>query len=289
MLEKKLRKKILNALSIIFLLLFSFYYTNKSVDIIREQDSIMKSIRKNAPKYQVSSENAEIIGNKIIPGKSGKEIDYKKSYLKMKQYGSYNEQLTVFKETKPTVSLDDYYDKYIIRGNSLEKTLAVVFKITTSENLSKLTSILKNNDVTATFFIDGVFIEENPKTIVALNDYEIELLSYDSKYDKIYFTSSLSYLSSLTKRPAKYCYSEYDQKEVLELCESLKLHTIIPTIKVKENTYSEVKSRLTDHAIISIPLTTKSLNTLDTTIKYLKQKGYSFLTLDDLLSESLEK
>ena len=64
---------------------------------------------------------------------------------------------------------------------------------------------------------------------------------------------------------------------------------IIPTIKVSDNTYSEVKTRLTNSAIISIPPTSKTLATLDTTIKYLKQKGYTFLTLADLLTEDLEK
>lgn len=289
MLDKKLKKKVFHALSIIALLIFSLYYTNKSIDIIREQDDIMKSIHKNASSYKVESENAEIIGNKIIPGKKGKEVDLEKSYIKMKKYGTYNESLTVLKEIEPTISLNDYYDKYVIRGNTTDKTLALVFPVSEDKNLDKLVQILKANDVAATFFLDGALIESNSDLVKNLHNYELELLSYNSGYEKIYFTSSLNYLTSLSKQNAKYCYSNYDQKEVIELCASLKLHTIIPTIKVSDNTYSEVKTRLTNSAIISIPSTSKTLATLDTTIKYLKQKGYTFLTLADLLTEGLEK
>lgn len=289
MLDKKLKKKVFHALSIIALLIFSLYYTNKSIDIIREQDDIMKSIHKNASSYKVESENAEIIGNKIIPGKKGKEVDLEKSYTKMKKYGTYNESLTVLKEIEPTISLNDYYDKYVIRGNTTDKTLALVFPVSEDKNLDKLVQILKANDVAATFFLDGALIESNSDLVKNLHNYELELLSYNSGYEKIYFTSSLNYLTSLSKQNAKYCYSNYDQKEVIELCASLKLHTIIPTIKVSDNTYFEVKTRLTNSAIISIPSTSKTLATLDTTIKYLKQKGYTFLTLADLLTEDLEK
>ena len=289
MLDKKLKKKVFHALSIITLLIFSLYYTNKSIDIIREQDDIMKNIHKNASSYKVESENAEIIGNKIIPGKKGKEVDLEKSYTKMKKYGTYNESLTVLKEIEPVISLNDYYDKYVIRGNTTDKTIALVFPVSEAKNLDKLVQILKANDVAETFFLDGTLIESNPDLVKNLHNYELELLSYNSGYEKIYFTSSLNYLTSLSKQNAKYCYSNYDQKEVIELCASLKLHTIIPTIKVSDNTYSEVKTRLTNSAIISIPPTSKTLATLDTTIKYLKQKGYTFLTLADLLTEDLEK
>ena len=283
------KKKVIQVISVTLLMLFSFFYTNKSIELIRENDPIMKQIKETNMKYKVDPVNATIIGNKIIPGKSGKEIDYQKTYAKMKKYGTYNESLTVLKEIEPVISLNDYYDKYVIRGNTTDKTIALVFPVSEAKNLDKLVQILKANDVAATFFLDGTLIESNPDLVKNLHNYELELLSYNSGYEKIYFTSSLNYLTSLSKQNAKYCYSNYDQKEVIELCASLKLHTIIPTIKVSDNTYSEVKTRLTNSAIISIPPTSKTLATLDTTIKYLKQKGYTFLTLADLLTEDLEK
>ena len=282
-------KRIIQPLLVILLLLFSFYYTDKSIELIRDKDPIMEQIKTTTDKYQVEAINAQIIGDKIIPGKTGQTIDYEESYAKMKQYGAYNEALTTLKEVEPVISIDDYYDKYIVSGNKEEKKVALVFKITTKTTPQPITNILKNTNTKATIFIDGLFLENNLDYIKTIQEFELELLSYDNKYEEIYFNSSLNYLNSITKKEAKYCYCDYDQKEVIELCEKLKLHTIIPTIKVGNHPYSEIKEKLTNSAIISIPINSTSEVELPSIINYLKSKGYSFVTLQELLSESIEK
>ena len=287
--QVNIMKKLFKPLSAIFLLLFSFYYTNKVVEIVRETDPIMKEIRLSSKKYEVLPDNARIIGNNIIPGKTGKEVDYEKSYTRMKQYGTYNEALTTFKEIEPTISVDDYYDKYIIQGNNERKSVALVFKITNNNKVQDLINILNNKNIKTTFFIDGLFLENNTDLIKNISNHELELLSYDQKYDELYFNSALNYLSSLTKENPKFCYAEYDQKEVLELCTKLKLHTIIPTIRVTDYPYKTIKGKLSNSSIISLPLTSQTINELPLIINYISQKGYSFLTLEELLSESFEK
>lgn len=282
---KKLKQPILA----IILVVFSFYYTNKAVEVVREIDPIMKEIRKTTNRYKVESKNAQIIGNKIIPGKNGKEIDYEKSYNKMKKYGSYNEVLTTMKEIEPQVSIDDYYNKYIISGNKEKKEVALVFKINDLSNSKKITSILKDNDISATLFIDGLYLENNMDYIETLYNFQLELLSYDNKYNEIHFKAAKEYFESIMKKELKYCYADYDRKEVLELCSSMKLHTIIPTIKVEKNLYQEIKNKLSNTAIISIPITTQIENELITTINYIKSRGYKLVTLDELLSENIEK
>lgn len=282
-------KKILKPISAIFLLLFSFYYTNKVVDIIREKDPIMQQIRLSSEKYQIESVDARVIGDSIIPGKSGREIDYEESYTRMKQYGMYNEALTTFKEVEPTISIEDYYDKYIVQGNTDKKSVALVFKINSDKNFQNLINILNTKNIKTTLFIDGLFLENNTSKIQTLLNHEIELLSYDNKYDELYFNSALNYMASLTKKNPKFCYAEYDQKEVLELCSKLELHTIIPTIRVTEYPYKTIKGKLSNSAIISLPLTDQMINELSLIIDYISQKGYSFLTLEELLSEGFEK
>lgn len=283
------KKKICSALIAILLLVFSFYYTNKSIELIRNVDPIMKQIKYSSSEYIIEPENALIIDNKIIPGKSGRQVDYEASYQKMKQFGSYNEALTVFMELKPTISIEDYYDKYIISGNTDNKRVALVFKIIGNENIVKIIDTLKQKEATATFFIDGVFLENNITEVKKLLAYELELLSYDNKYNEIYFSSALSYLSSLTAKPPKYCYADYDQKEVIELCSKFKLHTIVPTIKVESSPYKEIKNKLTNSAIIYLPITSSTENELQTVIDYIKQKGYSLVTLEELLQEQIDK
>lgn len=285
------KKKVIQVISVTLLMLFSFFYTNKSIELIRENDPIMKQIKETNTKYKVDPVNATIIGNKIIPGKSGKEIDYQKTYAKMKKYGTYNETLTVLKEIEPAVSVDDYYDKYIVQGNTERKNVSLVFKTDTISNLLSILNILNQKNIPATFFVDGLLLENNTSLFETMtqNNHELEILSYDNKYDEIYFDSALNYLSSITKREGKYCYAEYDQKEVIELCSKLKLHTIIPTVKTTTMPYKEIKDKLYNSAIISLPLSTITEEQLPAIIDYIKQKGYTFLSLEALLSENDEK
>ena len=272
-------------LLIILLLLFSFFYTNKSISIIRNQDPLMKEIINNKSKFEIKSVNAIIKNNTIIPGKKGKEVDLEKTYTKMKQYGTYNESLTVFKETKPTVSIEDNYDKYITSGNKDNKNISFIFKVEKDTNINKLLSILNYHNIQVTFFIDGLYIENND--LNNLSNHQIELLSYNNTIDEITFTSALSYLSYKTNKTPKYCLE--DDNNIINLCKKINLHTVKPTLIIKKDPYKEIKNNLNNSSIILIPINNYIYNNLSTSILYIKSKGYNFLTLSDLLNENLEK
>ena len=190
--------------------------------------------------------------------------------------------------------IDDSYD-IGVEGNvklidiTENKNISLVFKTDSTTNLSDIVDILNAKNVPGTFFIDGLLLENNTSFFETMTNHELELLSYDNKYDQIYFESAINYLNSLTKVSPKYCYAEYDQKEVIELCSILKMHTIIPTIKTNKEPYKEIKNSLHNSAIISLPLTTITKNQLPSIIDYITQKGYTFEKLDILLSESIEK
>lgn len=273
--------KIFYRLIIVLLMIFSFYYTNKIIEFLKEKDPIMKNIRKNSSKYHIDSIDALIINNNIIPGKVGKDIDYKKSYSKMKQYGSYNETLTVFKDVKPVVSIDNNYDKYIVSGNKEKRSIALVFRVYKDTNINSLLSILDKNKVSANFFIDGTYLENNILTLKSMKNHEINILSYNNSYDKSLFETSISYLENILEKDVKYCYGE----EVLKLCSKLKLHTIKPSLVIHNNLYREVKNNIDNSIIISIDINSYNLKELSSTIDYIKGKGYKIQLLSDLLRE----
>ena len=147
---------------------------------------------------------------------------------------------------------------------------------------------LKDNNVVSTFFIDGLFIDNNNKIIKNLkdNNHEVELLSYNDGYNKNYFINGLHNLFSITNIEPKFCYADYDNKEVLELCNSLNLHTIIPSINIDNNSFGLLKDRLDSGLIIRLNNNNNDLNTI---INYIKQRGYKLVTLEELLIESFEK
>ncbi len=278
-------KKITKLSLILILSIFSFYYTNKSIELIRFQDPIMKSIQSSNEKFQVEAVNATIKDNTIIPGVNGQVVNLTETYSKMKNYGAYNELLITMSEVKPTVSIDDYYDKFIISGAFSKKSIAIVFKVETTYP-QELVDLLNNNQILATFFVDPTLI--NKEVISNFANHEIELLTL-STIDELTFKSTKAYFESLIQKKLKYCYADYDSKEIITLCSTFNMHTILPTIKINSNLLSEVKSKLTNSAIIYVPINSKTISQLPTTINYIKSRGYTFETLEDLLSESVDK
>lgn len=281
-------KKIYPVILTLLLIYFSFYYTNKVVGLIKSKDPIMVKIEKEKENYEVKAVNAKVDNKNVIPGKNGKVVNESESFKKMKSYGEYNDELYVFDEVEPTVSMDHYYDKYISLGRNDSNKVSIVFKVEKNDSLEDVLNILKNNNVNATFFLDGVFLNNNKDIIskAIKHGNEIEVLSYDSSYDKVFFEDSLHKLFNLTKKEPKFCYADYDRKEVLLLCDRLGLHTIIPTINTSINSFSLIKDKLQSGSIISLKSNSNNLNTI---INYIKQRGYNLVTLENLLLEQLEK
>ena len=278
-------KPVFNKILVIVLSIFSFYYTNKIVELLKEQDPLMKEIKSTEEKYTLAAVDAQIENNTIRSGKKGKTIDYEKTYHQMKNYGTYNESLTILKETIPVISIENNYDKYVIGGNPTNKNIALVFLLKEDTKPGNIIKILNQEKVTGTFFIDGTYLEKNVTLIKNTKKHEFELLSYQGKYNESYFKTSLSYLESLTQKNPKYCYVEEENAEFLKLCERLKLHTIKPTLIIKNSLYQKVKENLANSSIISIEINSFNEKELSTTIEYIKAKGYGLISLDYLISE----
>ena len=278
--------RIIKYISLLLLFLFSIYYTNNSINILRNADPIMKEIKENSYKYKVDSVDAIINGDYIIPGKKGKDVNYLDSYSKMKKYGAYNESFTILEDIKPMISIYNNYDKYIISGNKNNKNISFVFVLDKEINIDKLLSILNKNNIKSTFFIDGKLLENNTHLIKNIsNNNEINILSYNGEYDESLFMTSVSFLESITKKKSKYCYSEEENSKLLEICSNNYLHTIIPTLVIYNNMYREIEKNLNNSMIFSIKINSNNLSQLSSTINYIISKGYSFVTIDELVSE----
>lgn len=281
-------KKVIEATLVIALVLFSFYYTEKAIVLLESNDPIMKEIKNNSNTKEEEAINAKVDGDYLIPGYNGLVVDTEESFFKMKSYGSYNEALLVFEEVTPSISIDDYYDKYISSGNGISTNIALVFPVTTNSYNDNVINILKEMGIVATFFIDGEYIDKNTSfvTTAVANQNEVEVLSYNNSYDELLFKASIDKVKTLTSTTPKYCYATYDNEEILNLCSKLSMHTIIPTIKLENNIYSNAKGNLRSGSIISVSLTESNMNELKILINYIKQRGFTLVTLDTLLNEA---
>lgn len=281
-------KKVIEVIFVLLLVLFSFYYTEKAIVLLEINDPIMKKIKDKGSVKEEEAINAKVEGDYLIPGYNGLAIDLNNSFTKMKGYGSYNDALLVFEEVKPTISIDDYYDKYISSGNGISTNIALVFTIDNNSYTNNLLNILKEMNIVGTFFIDGKYTDSNISfaTDAVINGNEIEVLNYDNSYDELLFKASIDKIKTLTSTTPKYCYATYDNEEVLNLCSKLSMHTIIPTLKLDNNIYSNAKGNLRSGSIISIEPTKFNISELKVLINYIKQRGFTLVTLDTLLNEA---
>ena len=122
-------KKFFEYIGMISLACFSFFFTEKTVNVVKEADNIMIEIKKAVEMNKTESIDAIIKEDTIIPGIYGKVVDEEKSYQKMKRVGSYQENLLVYKQQKPNIQLKNQYDKYIISGNPKKNMVSLIFLV----------------------------------------------------------------------------------------------------------------------------------------------------------------
>ena len=77
-------KNIIKTISLLVLVCFSFFYTDKVMNIINQKDPLMIKIESLKEEYEVEPVNAMLDHDTIIPGINGRQIDVLKSYEEMK-------------------------------------------------------------------------------------------------------------------------------------------------------------------------------------------------------------
>lgn len=280
-------KQVLNILAIALLTIFSFYYTNKMVDLAKSKDPIMLEILENKNNYVEEPVNATINNNYLIPGLIGTTIDIDKSYYKMKKLGEYNENLYIFISDYPKISVQHQFNKFIISGNKKKKQIALVFKITKLDNLTEVVSCLKNNSVVGNFFIDGKVFEENIASLKQIyeNNNFLGNLGYNNNYNKLTIKYTNALIEKFINYEHHYCYVEEDNYRALDICSKVNMYTIKGIPISNTNSYSDVKSKLTNGGIYSLDMNDYTIKNLNTILQYIKYKGYKIVTINELISE----
>lgn len=279
-------KKCISYLGVFVLVCFSFFYTDKAVEIVKRNDPVMKEILTISDSLKIDPINAIINDDEVISGLNGKKINIDKSYQNMKKLNIYKESMLVFDEILPEVSIN--YDKYVIKGNELKNEVALVFKVDSIDNIKLINKVLTEKNTLATFFIDGNIVKDNMNLVLELahDGYEIENLGYNGNYSSEKLTWTNNMIESLTNKKTNYCYTEFKDKNILELCSTNKMYTIKPTINTGNYPFLTIKKNLESGSIISFDLSDKTLKELPSIISYISQKGYNIVSLEQLISEN---
>ena len=278
-------KKIFEIIGMISLILFSVFYTNRISTVVRNNDDLMIEINNLKEQYIYPTSEAIINDNTIIPGLSGREIDVRLSYRKMKKLGSFNDSLLVYRDIKPINRLR--HDKYIIGGNPNKKEVSLIFLVNNKSNINNILNILDNNEIKANFFVDGLWFENNNQMIMDLveNNHIIGNLSYNLDYRATGFSWMNTILTRVAKQNNTYCYNEVNNQEALNICALNRSYTIRPSIIVRNNPLIEVRANLTSGSIISQNVSNVVERELQLIINYINSKGLKIVNLEELLRE----
>ncbi len=280
-------KNIIKLVGLLMLIGFSFFYTDKVIEVIREEDEIMIKIKSSASDYKVSPVDATIVKNTIIPGLQGREVNIESSYKKMKEQGVFNPSLFVYEEIDPDNRLENHQDKYIILGNPNKNMVGLLFILDNNRYLEQIDKILTSKEITASFFVDYSYLVNNSTRIKEKTNYEFYSYGKEGNYapDTLLFSNNL--ISRITKHNASYCLSTNLEKEVLELCDKNNLYTINPNIIATSTPYKVVKNHLTSGSMILLQMNQETVNELSFIIDYIKGRGYQLTSLSKLLEEKI--
>ena len=113
-------KQYLKNIIVIFFVLFSFYYTDKVIEISKYNDTILVSINEYASSKDCECREGSINEYGIVLGLSGLKVDKNKSYSNMKGIG-FKEELIEYKENKCILNKEDNISYEQIKLNTLKK------------------------------------------------------------------------------------------------------------------------------------------------------------------------
>jgi len=263
-------KKIIKSISLLCLICFSFFYTDKVINMINKKDPLMMEIFNIKSNYEVLPVDAFIEDDTVIPGVIGRKVDINKSYENMRISGIFREDALVFKDILPSSSLSNNMDKYIVKGNNNKKEVAIIM-------------IFNNNYIDEINQIDNITVFVNHKDLNIENIKKIkrkEIYTYGNKgeYNSEMLISDNILINRITNNKSSYCLVESKNNEILNICNSNNMYVVLPNIV---GGYYEVKNSLSNGSIIFLD----KINDIDNIIRYINSKGYNIITLSKLLTE----
>lgn len=273
-------KKILKSFGIITLICFSFFYTEKVMTVVSEQDPLKIEITNKKEKYKISPNEAQVTKDTIIPGTTGREVNIEKSYKKMRKYNIFNEKLLVYDPIYPEYTLKENKDKYIIKGNINKKEVSFIFIINSNNNFKDILNILNQKEVISNLFIDYNYLNNNISNIKNNKNHYIYSYQEEYSYEKLLISNNI--IEKLSNNKPIFCLTKQQNKNNLNTCSYVSLNTVIPSVK---GNLTNIKNNLENGSIILLDTSQTIVKELSYIIDFIEKKGYKIVSLETLLKE----
>jgi probable sporulation protein (polysaccharide deacetylase family) len=302
-----------------FLLLSAWFSVNNSLvdtyvatlkgnalTVGKQEDPLYQSIVKNASTYEIPPSNAKIDEVwKAIPGYNGITVDIEASYKNMKKIGTFNEKKLVYKQTEPSVHLNDLTPSPIYRGHPDKPMVSFIINVAWgNEYLPEMLATLKKHQVKASFFLEGRWVKNNPelaKMIVSAghevgnHSYthpDMKRISAAQTRDQLLKTNEVIEAATGKKSiwfaPPSGSYRD----ETVTIAAEFKMKTVMWTVDTIDwqkpspnQLINRVISKISNGSMVLMHPTESTAKSLDTLITIIEEKGLKLGTVSDLMSE----
>ena len=255
-------KKIFKVFGICALMLFSFYYTEKIALYAHSKSPIMEEINKAKDNLRVSSVNAEVYNEYIIPGLNGLEVNVNSSFSNMKSFEAFNAYYLVFDQIKPEISLENNKNKIIKQGNKRKRAVALIL-----EENTEIYNYLKTNNLKANILVNMDNYNQNE---------EFEILN--NEIDKFEKLENLLNKAQLNK---KICFVKHVNKEY---CLKNAYYLVLNNKELNGSNIALIKSGIESGDIILIKNSSK-LDDFKLLINQLNYQDLNIMYLSELITE----
>lgn len=248
------------------LVLLSFYTTNKTANLARSKDPLLKEIQNASKERKLDFVNAVIQDDYIIPGMYGSVVDELKSLSKMKEDDVFNSIYLVNQSIKPDISLSDNLDKIIIKGNSKKMQVSFIIDINSSREIKDY--LVKNNIKASILTTKEHYSKDN----------YFEQINNDFDNYK-----ALDKLLKKNKQNTNICILDSNNTN-LNFCKQKKKYLVKPDLFLDKTNIIEVKAALSSGSIIYL----KDITYLDCLVEYIKSKDLNIVFLSELIKEKID-
>lgn len=277
-----------------------------STTALKMSDSLYVEIEEKAKFYEKDPQDAQVHKVwKAMPGLNGLRVDVEASYQKMKKEGKFDEKKLVFKQVPPEVTLDDLPPNPIYRGHPDKPMVAFMVNVAWgNEYLTKILQTLKDEGVSATFFLDGSWVKKNPDLtkMIVEGGHEIGNHAYshpdlkqmtNAAIRKQLVDTNEVIKATIDQTPAWFAPPSGSYRDdVVEIAADLNMGTVlwsVDTIDWKnpepQEMVNRVASKIHAGALVLMHPTDATASGLADLIKRIRKKEYEITNVSKLLSE----
>jgi probable sporulation protein (polysaccharide deacetylase family) len=279
---------------------------HNSVPTAIQKDSLLKEIEAKATKAAIQPSDARIDPVwKAIPAYNGLTVDIQASYKNMKELGQFNPEKLLYKQVKPNVHLKDLPSAPIYRGHPDKPMVSFIINVAWgNEYLPEILATLKIHKISASFFLEGNWVKQNPDLAKMIVDAGHEVGNHSYTHPDMKQLSAAKIREQLTKTnevieattgvkatwfaPPSGSYRD----EVVKIAAEFKLGTVMWSVDTIDwqkpsqvTLINRVIGKVHNGALILMHPTDSTTRSLDSLIKQIQIKGLSIGTVTQLMDE----